>query len=188
MIKNITRIEPIAMILLMWLLYLIALLSPISFLNFGIMPRSLGGLIGLFTAPFVHLGLYHILSNSIPFVILGLLVRMEGRARFIKVTAIIMVIGGLVPWLFSGADSIVGASGLVFGYWAYLLCNGIYTRSLKAIAIAIVVFIVYGTMFFSLFRFYPGVSFAGHLGGALGGFCASYVLTNFLSSKAADNK
>ncbi|MBL4573354.1 MAG: rhomboid family intramembrane serine protease, partial [Gammaproteobacteria bacterium] len=102
--------------------------------------------------------------------------RTEGSAIFWKVTAIIMLVGGLVPWLLSTADTIVGASGLVFGYWAYLLFNGIYTRSAKAIMIAIVVFIVYGTLAFSLFRFYPGVSFAGHLGGAIGGFIAAYLL------------
>lgn len=174
--KNLLRFEPIAMIAIMWAIYAIDLFTPLSFLGLGIIPRSLSGLTGIFTSPFIHINLYHILSNSIPFVILGVLVRMSGSAIFWKTSFIIMLVGGLFTWLFSSAGTVVGASGLVFGYWAYLLFNGIYTRSAKAIFIAIVVFLVYGTMAFSLFRFYPGVSFAAHIGGAFGGFIAAYLL------------
>lgn len=176
MTKKLIRYEPIAMILIMWAIYTISLITTYSFLGLGIIPRSISGLLGFFTAPFIHLSFYHLLSNSIPFIILGLLVRTAGAVIFWKVSLIIMLVGGFIPWLLSSAGVIVGASGLVFGYWAYLLFNGIYTRSAKAIIIAVVVFIVYGTLAFSLFRFYPGVSFTGHLGGALGGFVAAFLL------------
>jgi membrane associated rhomboid family serine protease len=169
------RYEPIALAGLFWLVFFV----DVAFLEtarFGIHPREVSGLWGVFTAPFFHGSLMHIMSNTIPFLILGLATRIHGSAIFWSVFFGAMILGGLGTWLFSGAGSVVGASGIIFGFWAFLIAYGIFKKSIKSILIAVVVVILYGALIFSLFRFSAYVSWSGHFFGAASGLIMAYVL------------
>ncbi len=146
-----------------------------SLLSFGLVPRTLFGLPGILTSPFLHASFAHLSANLIPFLILGTLVIIEGFNRFLAVSAIIIVLGGSLVWLFGFKGVHIGASGWVFGLWAYILARAWFQRSWGNLVTASVVALLYGGLIFS---FLPrqGVSFEGHLFGAFAGFIAAKVL------------
>ena len=92
-----------------------------SLVAFGLVPRTVHGLVGIITSPFLHASFAHLSANLIPFLILGTLVIVEGLNRFLTVSAIIILLGGSLVWLFGFSGVHIGASGWVFGLWAYLL-------------------------------------------------------------------
>jgi membrane associated rhomboid family serine protease len=143
----------------------------------GIRPRAADGLAGIAAAPFLHASWAHLIGNTIPFVILGGAIALAGLARIALVTVIVAVVGGLGVWLTAPANSItIGASGLVFGYAAYLVTRAVYSRSLAHLAGAVAVVLVYGsTLALSLVPT-PGVSWQGHLFGAVGGVLAAWAV------------
>lgn len=173
-------IVPAAMVAVMAIVLLVDLL-PVNLVDLGgIHPRSAPGLVGVLTAPLVHANLMHLLSNAIPFLIFGFLVMVNGVKQFIAVTAVIWLVAGLGVWLTAASGSVVvGASGVVFGWLTYLLVRGVFNRNLWQIAIGVVLFLLWGGMLWGVLPGAPGISWQGHLFGALGG-----VLAAFLASKA----
>jgi len=142
--------------------------------RYGIHPWSLQGLWGVLTAPLLHGGWSHLIANSMPFVVLGGLVRTRGEGRFWSVSLLIILVGGAGTWLFGGTGTNhIGASGLIFGWFGYLLLAGWYERSLSTAAISIVVGGLYGGMIWGVLPIRAGVSWQGHLFGFIGGWLAA---------------
>ena len=145
--------------------------------RYGIEPRDLDGLIGIVTAPFLHAGFGHLISNTLPFLVLGFLVALGGALRLIVVTVIVAVVGGLGTWLFAPPDSIhIGASGVVFGYAGYLLSRGFFTRRIRDFVLAAVILAIWGGALLTSLMPAAGISWQGHLFGALGGLAAGRLL------------
>lgn len=146
-----------------------------SLLAFGLVPRTLYGLPGILASPFMHASFAHLSANLIPFLILGTLVIVEGLNRFLAVSAIIILLGGSLVWLFGFSGSHIGASGWVFGLWAYILSRAWFQRSWGNLITASVVALLYGGL---IFGFLPrqGISFEGHIFGAFAGFIAAKAL------------
>jgi membrane associated rhomboid family serine protease len=144
----------------------------------GIRPRTMTGLWGILLGPFLHVGFSHLLTNTVPFVVLGWLVMVRRLADFFVVTAVTAVISGLGVWLIGPSRSIhVGASGIVFGYFGFLLSRAYFERSLSSIAWALVAILFYGGMLWGVLPQGPGISWQGHLFGFIGGSLAAYLLT-----------
>ena len=143
----------------------------------GIRPRDPEGLVGVVASPFLHASFAHLLGNTIPFVILGAAIALGGLARVVSVTLIVAAVGGVGTWLTAPSGTIhIGASGLVFGFAAYLIARGAYTRRALHIGGGLVVLAVYGTTLVIGLVPTPGVSWQGHLFGALGGVVAARAL------------
>ena len=161
--------------LLMVALQLLNVATGYSLMAFGLVPRTLHGLFGILTSPFLHASFAHLSANLIAFLVLGTLVILDGLHRFIAVSAIVILLGGALVWLFGFAGIHVGASGWVFGLWAYLLARAWFHRSWSNLITAGVVSVLYGGL---ILGFLPrqGVSFEGHLFGAFAGFIAAKVL------------
>jgi membrane associated rhomboid family serine protease len=166
---------PLSMLLVMWVLEIIDFILPGTPLDaFGIHPRTLFGLLGIFFAPFLHGGFAHLVANTIPFFILGVLVAARRVRDFNEVFAYSMIIGGAGVWLFGMPNSNhIGASGVIFGMFGFLLARGIFERSAGAVLLSIVAAILYGGMLFSLIPMRWGVSWSGHLFGFIGGIIAA---------------
>lgn len=161
---------------LMWALELIDLLPGTHFDSRGIRPRELGGLVGIPLAPFLHSGFPHLIANTLPLLVLGTIIASGSVGRFFAVAGIVTAISGLGVWLFAADLSIhIGASGVVFGFLTYLISRGIFARKVTWIAGGFVVFLVYGGLLWGLLP-RPGISFTGHLFGALGGVAAAWIL------------
>ena len=145
--------------------------------QYGIVPRQINGLDGILWAPFLHQGFGHLIANSLPFLILGGVIALGSVRRFAEVTLITMAVCGLGTWLTGPAHSVtIGASGLVFGFAAYLVARGAFSRRPLHLGVGLVVLAVYGsTLRFGLVPT-PGVSWQGHLFGAIGGIVAARVL------------
>ena len=145
--------------------------------RFGVHPRTTQGLLEIFSAPVLHHGWTHLIGNTIPLFVLGLLVLMAGAQTFAAVTLVSVLGSGLLVWAFAASNSVtLGASGVVFGYLAYILVRAFYTRQLSHMAIAIVVAVAYGSMLFGLLPLRAGVSWLAPLGGALGGVASAPLL------------
>ena len=161
----------------LWVLEFFDQLSGERLDNLGIHAQELDGLPEIFTAPFLHAGWDHLISNSVPFFVLGFLVLLGGMARWLMSSLICIVASGLTAWLLTPANTIiVGASGLIFGWLAYLLARGLWSRRPGQVALAVVVLLVYGGLIWGVLPGNAGVSWQAHLGGAAGGVFAAWLL------------
>jgi membrane associated rhomboid family serine protease len=146
--------------------------------RYGIIARTPDGLFGIITSPFLHLGFGHLISNTLPLVTLGALIAVSGALRLFSVTAIVTTIGGFGTWLISPPNTItIGASGLVFGYAAYLIARGVFNRRLGQVVIGVIVVMVWGSALLGGLLPQDGISWQGHLFGAIAGILAAWVLT-----------
>lgn len=145
--------------------------------NFGIKPRQASGLTGVVTAPFLHLGFAHLISNTIPFLVLGGVVLIGGRKIFLQSTLFIILIGGMALWtLGPPATNHLGASLLIFGYLGFLLARGIFEKSPFWIVVSVAILIFYGGMLSGVLPGEPGVSWQGHLFGFIAGVISAKVM------------
>jgi membrane associated rhomboid family serine protease len=145
--------------------------------DFGILPMHLSRLPDIFTAPFLHVSWQHIEGNSLPLFVLGVLAAYRSIARFLVVSLIVLVTSGLAVWLFQSGDAVtVGASGLIFGYFGYVLVRGFLDRNMVDIFAGAVAGVLYWTILQVAIPGTPGVSWIGHLGGLVGGVIAAWVV------------
>jgi membrane associated rhomboid family serine protease len=144
--------------------------------DYGILPRSIGRLPEIFTAPFLHFSWDHIEGNSGPLFVFGFLAAYRGVVKFLGVTLIVAVTSGLGVWLFQGNNELtVGASGLIFGYFGYVLSRGIFERNLIDALAAVVMALSYAYILTVAIPGTPGVSWMGHLGGLIGGIASGWI-------------
>jgi membrane associated rhomboid family serine protease len=156
-----------------WCVEIINLLSGHSLYVWGILPRNLSGLIGVPLHPFIHGSLQHAVINTIPLIILGAFVAIEGKKKFIRSTLIIIFVGGGLLWLLGRPSFHIGASLLVFGYFGFILANAFYKKSVWAIIIAVATFFLYGGLIYGILPLKSYVSWEGHLFGLMAGILAA---------------
>jgi membrane associated rhomboid family serine protease len=150
----------------------------------GIRPRTLAGLDGVLWAPLLHAGWQHLFSNTLPVLVFAFLAMASGIGQWIAVTATIWILGGLGVWLVGPPGVTVGASGLAFGWLAFLLVRGLFNRSAGQIVVGVVLLGVWGGMLWGLLPGNPGISWQGHLFGALAGVLAAWIVSRADRAKA----
>jgi membrane associated rhomboid family serine protease len=144
--------------------------------DYGILPRNIGRLPEIFSAPFLHFSWDHIEGNSGPLFVFGLLAAYRGVTKFLGVTLIVAVTSGLAVWLFQGGHELtVGASGLIFGYFGYVLSRGVFDRNLIDVLTALVMALSYAYILTVAIPGTPGVSWIAHLGGLIGGIASGWI-------------
>jgi membrane associated rhomboid family serine protease len=143
----------------------------------GIISRRADGLDGILFSPLLHGDWGHLWANTVPFLVLGFLAMAGGIGQFVMVTATIWLLGGAAVWLF-GPDNAytVGASGVIFGWLTFLLVRGFFARSLKQIALALVLFLIWGGVLWGVLPTDAHVSWQAHLFGALAGVLAAWMV------------
>lgn len=144
----------------------------------GIVARDLGSLVNILTSPFVHGNLDHLMSNALPLFSLGLIAAIPSPKRFLLMTLVVIVVGGLGIWLTSPAGTVtIGASGVVFGYFSYLLLRGLVDRRPADVLVSIGIAIAYGSFMWSAVGIgVTGISWQGHVSGLVGGVVAALVV------------
>jgi membrane associated rhomboid family serine protease len=169
-------IVAVAFTLVLYLIELVDMFLGGDLDSFGIRARELDGLDGVIWAPLLHLGWEHLFSNTVPVLIFAFLAMAGGIGRWVAVTATIWILGGLGVWLMGPSNTItIGASGLAFGWLAYLLVRGLFNRSTGQIVVAVVLLFIWGGMLWGVLPGNPGISWQGHLFGALAGVLAAWV-------------
>lgn len=170
------------------LLYLVELVDavlPVDLDQNGIVPREVGGLDGVLWSPLLHGGWGHLISNTMPLLVLAFLAMAGGLGQWAAVTGTIWAVSGFGVWLAGDSGTVtVGASGLCFGWMLFLLVRGIFNRSLRQLLVAGVLLLYWGTMLFGVLPGDPGVSWQGHLFGALGGVVAAWLAAVATSRRA----
>jgi membrane associated rhomboid family serine protease len=142
----------------------------------GILPRSLEGLDGILWAPLLHGGIGHLMSNTLPLAVLGGLIALRGAKRWATVTAFIALVAGLATWVLARPSIHIGASMLVFGYITYLVTAGFFERRIGGVILGVAVLVFYGgTLLWGVLPIHQGVSWEGHLFGAVAGVGAARV-------------
>ena len=144
----------------------------------GIHPREVDGLDGILWSPLLHSGFGHLVSNTIPFAVLGGLVAIRGLGRWLSVTLIVAVGGGLLTWMLAGGGNHIGASGIVFGYFGALLGAAFFERRPATMAPALVALLLYSGLLIG-FVPQPGISWEGHLFGFIAGLGAARLLVQY---------
>jgi membrane associated rhomboid family serine protease len=162
------------LVAVMWVVEIVNAVDDQRLDSDGIISRHLSGLPGILSAPFLHVSFAHLIANTIPFLVLGFVIAFGGALQVIAVTVIVALISGLGTWLVasSGTDTI-GASGVVFGYATFLMARGIFTRSVLQVVVGVLVAVVFGGALILSLVPHPGISWQGHLFGAIGGVIAA---------------
>jgi membrane associated rhomboid family serine protease len=165
-------------IALMWVVEVVNTLDANRLDRDGIYARNLDRAWGILTSPFIHASFAHLLDNTIPFAFMGLVIALRGAARLAAVTATVILVGGIGTWLIAPAGvSTIGASGVVFGYAAYLFARGFFDRSLLELAIGALVGAVWGLALIDSLVPHAGISWQAHVCGAVGGVVAAWALS-----------
>lgn len=169
------------------LLYLIELFDSLTGHRLddnGIRPLETDGLAGIVFAPLLHSNWQHLIANTGPALILGFLLTLAGLSRFVLATAIVWILGGAGTWLIGNTGAPpgvetnhIGASGLIFGWLTFLVVFGFFTRKAWEIVTGIVVLFFYGSVLLGVLPGTFGVSWQGHLCGAVAGVIAAYLLS-----------
>ncbi len=165
---------------IIWIVFILNYIFVVDFRAYGIRPRDIYGLIGIPLSPFLHGNYEHIISNSIPLFFLTLTIVQFYKKLWLPVTIFSIFVGGFAVWLFAQSNSNhIGASGVIFSYIGFLLFSGIFRRSFKSILIGIIVFLLYGgALWNGIIPNQPGVSWQGHLFGAIAGIFVAYIYRN----------
>ncbi|MFC4590606.1 rhomboid family intramembrane serine protease [Sphaerisporangium corydalis] len=159
-----------------WAVEVVDYVLPQDFDQYGIASHEVNGLRGILLAPFLHAGFAHLMANTVPLAILGFLAALRGLGRFFVASLIIIVVSGLGVWFFSPPGLTVGASGLVFGYFGYVVTRGMFDRHLFDIVLGIGVAVLYYSLIWGVLPGQPGISWQGHLFGLVGGVFAAWAL------------
>lgn len=158
----------------MWVIQVANLLMDFQLSRYGIVPREVSHLTGIIFAPFLHWSMPHIIGNTIPFVILGFLVHKAKQLIFVSL--FVWLVGGLAVWLLARGATHAGASGVIMGYFGFLISHAFFTRSLRSIIVSVLAVLLYGGIVFSLLDFRSHISFEGHIFGFLAGVASAWYL------------
>lgn len=176
-----TRVVTLAALTLLMLLVTgLGFAIPSLVRELALVPREPGALLGVVTMPLVHASLSHLLANLPPFLMLSALVLIGSPRYYLITTALIVVIAGLLLWLLGRAGFHVGASGLIFGYFGFLLGRGYYDRKAGPVLLAALTAFLYGGMLWGVLPTEPGVSWDGHLTGLVAGVVTSRLVLQTL--------
>jgi membrane associated rhomboid family serine protease len=164
-------------ILAIWMVKIIESIFGIELYEYGLLPKNRGGLLGIFTAPFLHADYNHLISNTTTlFAIVFILFYSYPRSAK-TVFFITYFLTGLSVWLFARTGTYhIGASGLVYGLLSFLFFVGIFRKDAKAIAITLIITFMYGGFIWGVFPTDPKISFESHLAGLLLGLVCAVIL------------
>ena len=167
----------VCVVIVLWAIELANSLMNNALNNLGIRPRNILGLQGIVFAPFLHGSWRHLISNTFPLVILSWLIMARDRSEWIAVTVLTAIASGMGTWLFGGAATVhIGASGVVFGYFGFLVARAYFERSMGSIAISLLVLALFGGMIWGILPVRVGISWEGHLFGLLGGIATAWTI------------
>ena len=175
--KNLTSLKFSAIVLIIiWSVKIFEIVFDYDFTEYGVLPRKLNGLIGILFSPLIHSDVNHLLSNSLPVIILCLLIFNFYSQIAKKIFIYLYFISGLWLWCIGRESFHIGASGLIYAMASFLFFSGILRKNSQLSAVALLVIFIYGGLFWGLFPIHKNVSWEGHLTGFIAGILVSFIL------------
>jgi membrane associated rhomboid family serine protease len=171
---------------LMWAIQIVNTLTGSRLNAFGVHPRTLQGLVGILFAPLLHAGFAHLIANTVPWLAAGGLIVMTSVSEFAGVTAVTWITSGLGAWLLGADNSVhIGASGIVFGFFGYLLVRGWLRRSFLGIVVSLALGSTYGmVLLLGAMPGQTGISWQCHAFGLVGGILAAWKIGREKATRA----
>ena len=174
--KNLTSLKFSAIVLIIiWSVKIFEIVFDYDFTEYGVLPRKLNGLIGILFSPLIHSDVNHLLSNSLPVIILCLLIFNFYSQIAKKIFIYLYFISGLWLWCIGRESFHIGASGLIYAMASFLFFSGILRKNSQLSAVALLVIFIYGGLFWGLFPIHKNVSWEGHLTGFIAGILVSFI-------------
>ena len=170
-------VPPLRLCFFMWLAFTIEFYLGYDLGKFGIYPRDIKGLIGVFAAPLLHGSFNHLMSNTIPLLALGATLYFFYPKLASRVFLYAYFFTNLLVWVFGRSYIHIGASGLVYGLASFLFFFGIFKRNFKSVVISLAVLLVYGGMAYGIVPYNSRVSWESHLMGAVVGFVSAFLFS-----------
>ncbi|MEL6118178.1 MAG: rhomboid family intramembrane serine protease [Pseudomonadota bacterium] len=155
--------------------------------SFGLVPRDLAGLDGVLGMPFLHVSYEHLISNTAPLVMMGALLAATATRALVRVNTIIIVLGGVLVWLLGSHAIHIGASGLIFGWFGFLVARGLVDRSPVTLASSAAIAVIYGSMVWGVLPGQEGISWEAHLFGCFAGVVAALVVRSHVHAPRMRN-
>ena len=160
---------------LLWLILIVDAVFGLGLAHYGLRPKHVDGLIGVFTAPLIHSGAEHLFSNSLPLIVALTTVLYFYPRSAMRVIPVIWLGSGLLAWMIGRESLHFGASGFVYGLLAYIFISGILRLDMRSVAVSVMVWFLYGSMVWGLLPIRPNMSWELHLGGAILGVAMAIV-------------
>lgn len=171
---------PIQFVALLWIIHTIQFILGMDWGYYGLYPREISGLRGILSAPLLHGDWAHLLSNSIPLLMMGSMIMFFYRRVAIPTFVMVYIMTGLLVWLFGRSVYHIGASGVVYGLVAFVFWTGIFRRNIKSIVLSLIVVFYYGSMFLGILPGQEGISWESHLLGAVAGIFTAFWFKNVI--------
>jgi len=168
----------ICLVVIMWVIEVVNAGVDHRLSTFGILPREFSGIPGIFFWPFLHANYYHLMANTFPFAALAWFVMASGMWVFVRTLVMITLLAGTAVWLLGRSAYHVGASGLIFGFFGFLVARAIYEKSLMSVIVACIAVFFYGGMIWGILPSGATVSWEGHLFGLIAGIISARVQYN----------
>ena len=166
---------PVCFILALWIIKIGEIVFSINLSHLGLLPREFHGLVGIITAPLIHSGFNHLISNTIPLLLLGIGILYFYPKSALKVFLLVYVIPGIFVWFFARPAYHIGASGLIYGFVSFLFFSGLIRRDTRSIALALIVTFLYGSIIWGILPQNNGISWEYHLFGSLTGIACAFI-------------
>lgn len=179
-------IIPLTFPVIFWIVYIVSLATNINLDKMGILPRNLLGVLGVVTGPVVHANFSHLLSNTIPLIILGWAIFYFYPKVSYKAFWVVYILTGVFVWLFARQVYHIGASGIVYGFVSFLFFSGIFRKDNKSIAIALIITFLYGGIVWGVLPGQKGISWESHLFGGIAGVITAFIFKNVDPPKKYD--
>ena len=174
---------PLVFIFIMWTMHVLQLIMGVTIIGLGIYPRTFNGVVGIFTAPLIHGSFAHLFSNTIPIFLLITILYLAYK-RSATIALFLIYIGtGIGMWLFARSSYHIGASGVVYGLVSFIFWTGVFRKNMRSIALSLIILFLYSGYIWGIFPGKPGISWDGHLIGALVGIWVAYLLRNRLEER-----
>ena len=165
---------PAIFVLALWIVKIIELTSGLSFVEFGIYPRHINGLQGVLFSPFIHSDFNHLISNSLPFFILGFMLIYFYRRISYRIFFLLYILSGISTWIMGREAWHIGASGVVYAMATFHFVSGIIRSDVRLLTLSAIVVFLYGGLVWGLLPIRPEISWEGHLSGAIFGVALAF--------------
>ena len=166
---------PVLFVIVLWLIELFTVLTGMRLVWLGIIPRTISGIPGIIFSPFVHGNYEHLLSNTLPILVVGSGLIYFYREIYGRVLSMIWLFTGFWVWLAARQEAHIGASGLIYGLVCFLFLSGILRKDTRLLAVSLLVTFLYGSLVWGILPVDQSISWESHLFGSVAGFfCAFY--------------
>ena len=174
---------PLLFVLILWVIKTIEIYNNISFIEYGVLPREISGIKGVFFSPLIHKDFKHLINNSVPLLILGSALCYFFKTNYKKIFPLLYLFSGLMLWCLGRTSLHIGASGIVYALASFIFFSGLISKNKNLSALSLIVVFIYGGLFWGLFPTQQEISWEGHLSGFISGLVFAWFFRSDLPKR-----